>query len=65
MLSYKDAAVNYCGLIGPAGLEPATPCLEGRCSIQAELRAQATDNDQHASLARNHARLLLKQLVSI
>jgi hypothetical protein len=20
--------------IGPAGLEPATPCLEGRCSIQ-------------------------------
>ena|SRR5215471_13043687 len=21
-------------LIGPAGLEPATPCLEGRCSIQ-------------------------------
>src|SRR5262245_3955436 len=21
------------GVVGPAGLEPATPCLEGRCSI--------------------------------
>ena len=26
----------------PAGLEPATPGLEGRCSIRAELRAQQT-----------------------
>jgi hypothetical protein len=26
-------------LVGAAGLEPATPCLEGRCSIRAELRA--------------------------
>ena len=25
---------------GPGGLEPPTPGLEGRCSIQAELRAQ-------------------------
>jgi hypothetical protein len=28
-------------LVGAAGLEPATPCLEGRCSIRAELRAHA------------------------
>ena len=25
-------------MVRPAGIEPATPCLEGRCSIQAELR---------------------------
>ena len=24
----------------PTGFEPATPCLEGTCSIQAELREQ-------------------------
>jgi hypothetical protein len=28
------------GVVGAAGLEPATLCLEGRCSILAELRAR-------------------------
>ena len=31
---YKNAKFQKSGLATPAGLEPATLCLEGRCSIQ-------------------------------
>src|SRR5881392_3549341 len=34
-----DLLVKNEELVGAAGLEPATLCLEGRCSILAELRA--------------------------
>jgi hypothetical protein len=33
----------------PAGLEPATPGLEGRCSIRTELRAQTADDQCNKS----------------
>src|ERR1700704_6267732 len=39
--------------IGPAGLEPATPCLEGRCSIQLSYGpARENDADSKASSIR-------------
>ena len=30
-------------MVTPAGLEPATPCLEGRCSIQLSFRLGSKD----------------------
>jgi hypothetical protein len=38
--NFDSAILEEEQLVRPAGLEPATPCLEGRCSILAELRAQ-------------------------
>ena len=32
-LQSKNSCMSLKTLVGPAGLEPATPCLEGRCSI--------------------------------
>ncbi len=34
------------GMATPAGLEPATPCLEGRCSIQLSYGVRCRDNTE-------------------
>src|SRR5438093_2391456 len=39
--------------IGPAGLEPATPCLEGRCSIHLSYGPDAVASLQHWRSPRN------------
>jgi hypothetical protein len=41
----------------PAGLEPATPGLEGRCSIRTELRAHFRINSLQQSHEAGHGHL--------